>query len=512
VQLLGNGFSGDLTTIVLKAYGNTAGSIVTNYAGYTFALLAFTDANYDTYVSTHEASSCFITTAGGVTTQGDPVVFDFTSGCEAFYGPTNYGTTLDPSTYYAIWMSNPNVSNASFYGSASDNYAGGQFCVSSANPGGSPSQTTGLANCVGDTASVADWTFQFIYDEAFVDTSTHITSVVPHATTTATTTTVGVEAYINETDWDEDMYIEASFFNPTIGATSANVIDACNVFGAGQCKLRFPVSASGEFASSTEITFNYGGTTKVTWTIRKPTFWSGLWVVGALFQDQVLDTWKDSFVVGYQTLFDQSLNGDGTQVDGDASGLVGYFTTGGTSSTTPVAVGCATIFTGGSIVSCLTGLIIPDSQTLAYDFKLLYDGAFSKVPFGYITRFLTIVSGNAGAVEPPELSYTFGSSSPAVLQGKNYTMQIWDHTEVLTAAVADDGSNKNIWDIVMPYFNVVVALVVLLGILTDLMGFEFGRTPREIEEDMYGSLTPSEKALANRAQIQARHGGGTVKR
>lgn len=394
----------------------------------------------------------------------------------------------------------------------------GQWPLASFRTDSGCSSASGMSSyrIFGDDQNSVVGMWQYWYFEEPVieppDTRTRIISVVPHATTTATTTAVGFTGYVDESDFVEGMYVEASFFNPTIGATSANVIDACNVFGAGLCKLEFPISTFGDIASSTEITFNYGGTTKVTWTIRVPTFWSSLWVVGGLFQDIVLDTWKDSFVVGYQTLFDQSLNGDGTQVNGDSSGLVGYFTTGGTSSTTPVAAGCATIFTGGTIVSCLTGLIIPDSQTLAYDFKLLYDGAFSKVPFGYITRFLTIVSGNAGAVEPPALSYTFGSSSPSVLQGKNYTVQIWDNMDVLTMAVADDGSDKNIWDIVMPYFNVVVALVVLLAILTDLMGFEFGRTPKELEEDMYGSLTPSEKALANRAQIQARHGGGTVKR
>jgi len=93
------------------------------------------------------------------------------------------------------------------------------------------------------------------------DLSTHIESVVPHATTTATTTEVSFTAYINPVDYVEGMVIRASFFNPTIGATSANVIDACNVFGAGRCSYDFPITASTTVASRTIIRFNYGGPT-----------------------------------------------------------------------------------------------------------------------------------------------------------------------------------------------------------------------------------------------------------
>jgi len=304
-------------------------------------------------------------------------------------------------------------------------------------------------------------------------------------------------------------------FNPTVAAVSANVIDSCNVYGAGKCSMDFPITASTTVASSTSIIFNYGGTTKANWSIRKPTFWSNLWLIGGLFTPDTLAIRKTSFVVGFQTTFDAALNGDGTQVQGDSSGLVGYFTTGGTSSTTPVATQCANIFSDGTIVGCLVSLIIPSGEDLAADFQMLYSGVLSRFPIGYATRFMTIISGNVEPVEPPAFSYTFGSASPEVLQGGTWTIQIWDNFGVVTEAVADDGSNRNIWDLFMPFWQLVVGLVLLMAILSDLFGFEFrpgGKNGGDPDDDDYGALTPREKALADRAQYQAKHGGGIVGR
>jgi len=353
------------------------------------------------------------------------------------------------------------------------------------------------------------------------NTTTRFTSITPDATTTATTTTIGFEAYINPQDYVSGMTAHVDLYNPTVAALSANVIDSCNIFGAGKCSMDFPITGSTTVASSTSITFNYGGTTKATWSIRRPNTLSSLWLLGSFFNPDTLATRSTSFVVGFQSTFDSALNGDGTATSSDSTGLVGYFTSGGTSSTTPVAQGCAGIFTNGTIVACMVGLIIPTGQDMANNWNQLYNGMLSKVPFGYATRFLTIMSGNGGAVEPPALSYTFGSSSPSELQGRTYTVNIWDYmgsTSPIILAKADDGSNKDIWDIVMPYFNIVITLAVLLAILSDLFGFEMGVDNTQIDGYVKNQsrLSRSENNLAEQAQIQAARGSdngmGTIKR
>jgi len=429
------------------------------------------------------------------------------TGCDRSQGATGSGGSSSAFAFGGYSGSDGVYALLFSFGTSQDGFGTPQGCIS------------GYAILVQLQGGI--WSY---YQPAIPDTSTRFVSIYPSATTTATTTQVQIHAYINTADFPTGQgNIHIDFYNPTVAALSANVIDACNVFGSAQCSLDFPfaTSTSGIYATSSIITFNYGGTIKAKYTITRPNTWSSLWLIGGLFAPDVVATVNTSFVVGYQTLFDQALNGNGTATSSDSSGLVGYFTTGGTSSTTVVASGCAGIFTNGSIVSCLVGLVVPSGQDMSNDWQQLYNGMLAKVPFGYATRFLTIMSGNAGAVEPPALSYTFGSSSPAVLQGKTYTVNIWDYmgsSSPLILAKADDGSNKDIWDIVMPYFNIVISLAVFLAILSDLFGFEMGFDATQHDQYVKNQsrMSKSENDLAEQAQLQANKGGdngmGTLRR
>jgi len=127
----------------------------------------------------------------------------------------------------------------------------------------------------------------------------------------------------------------------------------------------------------------------------------------------------------------------------------------------------------------LTSVVLPDSQILRNDFNSLYNNIFTRAPIGYVTRFVTILSTST-IKKPPAISYTFGSSSPTELQGKNYSMQIFDKFGTFLAVRADDGSNKNIWDIVMPWFTVAVNLCVLAVILAGLLGLVIGETEEAV--------------------------------
>lgn len=143
----------------------------------------------------------------------------------------------------------------------------------------------------------------------------------------------------------------------------------------------------------------------------------------------------------------------------------------GTASTTAALSACNPL-SGFDIGLCLGSLFVPNRNQLSDDFDALRIGVFQHVPWGYVNQFYLDFSTST-PVEPPALTYTFGSSSPAVLQGKTYSMQIFDYFGLIGTVKADDGSNKNIWDIFDPFFQLLVNLAVVMVVISDVIGLGF---------------------------------------
>jgi len=100
------------------------------------------------------------------------------------------------------------------------------------------------------------------------------------------------------------------------------------------------------------------------------------------------------------------------------------------------------------------------------------DNLLSIFPLGYITHLVGIII-SAEPVMPPNVTYTFGTSSDEELQGKSYTLDIWGNLYMIDDIQADDGTGKNIWDIVMPYWDFLIAFGVLSVIISDILDFRF---------------------------------------
>jgi len=128
-----------------------------------------------------------------------------------------------------------------------------------------------------------------------------------------------------------------------------------------------------------------------------------------------------------------------------------------------------------SIVGCVSYLFIPSQQAIK-DWYDSYAGLFlSKPPFGYFTRFTTIMVGGS-SVKPPDLEYCFGSSSPEDLQDKCWDVNVFDHFDILTTIKSDQDDVSDIWDVTMPFFNVTVSLAIFLVILSDIAGIQLSGT------------------------------------
>jgi len=325
------------------------------------------------------------------------------------------------------------------------------------------------------STSLGSWVPHFVvrgyaHDE-YVATDTRIVAVNPEdgATVSSSTPfTIGADVYIDPADYEDGMYLQMSFSNQTVQYAGTGALNAWNAaFGTGgPDSVRIPITVTSTIVevSTSTLAFLYNaGVTTGTYKIVAPSFLSELWLVGNLFNGDVLDQEQSTFTIG-------APSGVDAYVGASASDIIDLALTG---TTTANILVCDDILRTGGIARCLLSILVPSPDVMRQNFQDLYNGVLARVPFGYVTRFATIIVAT-GSVMPPELSCPFGSSSPATLQGLTYSVQLWDHMDELESIRSDDGQNKNLWDIVMPYFNVVVAFAVLLVILEDLMGLRIG--------------------------------------
>lgn len=117
---------------------------------------------------------------------------------------------------------------------------------------------------------------------------------------------------------------------------------------------------------------------------------------------------------------------------------------------------------------CLISIVVPSGAQMQSLADQLINDSLTKVPFGYITRFVQIITSGE-AVLPPDLTYTYGTSGPDELEGKTFSINVFEAFTIVPTIEADDGSGKNVWDIIMPYVEMIVALGVFGVILADII-------------------------------------------
>lgn len=155
-----------------------------------------------------------------------------------------------------------------------------------------------------------------------------------------------------------------------------------------------------------------------------------------------------------------------------------------------------------SLLDCMNVFFIPTDQQLSDLWNTIVDSILSVFPLGYVTRTVTIFN-NTPATAPPDIVYTYGLSAPTEIQGKGFSMDIWSQFYLLNDTIKSDriDNQKTIWQIVEPYFQMMVALAVWSMILYDVIslglpdfggGFNFRADELEGEYRTSGSVSISQ--------------------
>jgi len=385
-------------------------------------------------------------------TQNSPLISNstlvFASSSSAVFNPTKYYAFLGSVIYTA--------GQARVYGSFSDTYSGGSAVNGiGVLPAASP-DPTGI---------VSDFYFQFY--ETYTGCPLGVTcilSVTPsNGSTIATSTSAifAVNGYLSSEDYDSgnnkvrvtlsySQSAGAHWYSPVAVASCRIGIfddsDTCDYY-------EWELPSAGSFNVSTTTALLDTGRYNMDASIDAQQLW--------VLTRNLTATSTQFTVVG------------ATGLDLLHDRIAGEFASTTASSTLDLS-SCNLISGSFNVLTCGYALIVPPQDLIKTSFVNFYNGALQVVPFGYVTRFVTIISTGT-AVIPPPLSYEFGSSSPQVLQtisnGDPVTFQIFDQFDELESIRTDDGQDKGIWDIIMPWFNIFVILAVLLLILEDLLGW-----------------------------------------
>lgn len=125
---------------------------------------------------------------------------------------------------------------------------------------------------------------------------------------------------------------------------------------------------------------------------------------------------------------------------------------------------------GFDMVDCLSGLLVPDSGQIQTTMEGARNGILSRAPWGYLTRFVTILSSSATSTLPSyTVTFAGNNSSDTYSLAFNPGDMLAGGATLLTN-VRDPYNSKNARDIFEPIIKVVVAMMVLLTIVADVAG------------------------------------------
>lgn len=274
---------------------------------------------------------------------------------------------------------------------------------------------------------------------AFIDTSTHIISWVPITGSTVATGTqsIGFTGWINEDDFEEDMYF--SFRNNCIEPL-------CNAFNDAFLAGPIYITNSGEFSFSTSTDLQSVGLHSEDVKIFSPTFN----VFGyPLFYQQILSD-SSQYNVGTSTGFFEGI------IDELQAGLA--------SSTAQFSQVCNPIGGNFTVSLCLLAFVYPSADQI----QTMLTQLQTQAPWGYVFRFYDIVAGNAttSTSSLPVISYDVSSTSPFGPLHIEFDLfgAIRGTDSILNTAVSDSDNPKTLWQIIDPavYFLVYLLLIILI--------------------------------------------------
>lgn len=269
---------------------------------------------------------------------------------------------------------------------------------------------------------------------------------------TSTAATFGATGFINSADYSSGMYLEIKY-----AAYSASQAAVANI-GSLYTTLDIPITAAGSFNYSTTSPVSTVGQYTMQTQIR-----SSSWINSALnffgfgqFANLGITTaTTTTFIAAHSSAYD-------ILIASTTESINNYL------ASSTVSIASCTNWTSFSLGDCMNLLFVPQTQpiyTALDDFKNQF---LTYAPWGYLTRFIVIMTGSA-TTSLPVMSVTFPLGSATDLD--TYTLDMGDMITggaSLLNSIPERGGSMNAQDIIEPWIQLFIALFVVIIIVRDL--------------------------------------------
>lgn len=304
--------------------------------------------------------------------------------------------------------------------------------------------------------AIYDHTFYYPFD---ADLMTRIISLSPEngTTTASTSVTFNLDYYINESDLNGWLGVVVNLEN-----IDQNVVFSELSRNAYHFIDNHFATTSGEFTFSTTTVLDEGNYRVSAYLTRSylglNDFWSGINTIS-------IDEQHNQFIVVAST----TLGNLSQSLFGEVNSLLNSTTT--STSTEALRASCVPWSGGFAVDYCLTYLFVPSSEQINSAMISLKDGILIRVPVGYVTRFISIISDSA-TTSLPTVSYTFATSSVLSMIGTisfDPFGALNESGNILHSAISDQGGGT-VWDILGLIVKIAVYLGLVLMIIHDVTG------------------------------------------
>lgn len=300
------------------------------------------------------------------------------------------------------------------------------------------------------------------------DVSTHIATVVPANNDTIATSsaaTFTVTGYVNPQDYHDGMYVEVKY--APLSAYQASVASPSLLFTT----LDFPITASTTFSVSTTSPALTVGQYKMKTTLYTPAAFGLGWVQSILnfFAPDIF--YPANPVTSTSTVFTAAhLSGYDIYVASTTAMINAY------AASSTISLASCGVWTGFNLGDCIGVLLIPQTGPTLDALTTFKNTFLSYFPWGYLTRFIVILSGSATSTLPT-FSVQWPMGSPTNLDTLTYNMDDiinGGRTVLNQTTITQDGKTMNEQDIIEPWVRLFIALSVLFIIIKDLTGMHGG--------------------------------------
>jgi hypothetical protein len=373
--------------------------------------------------------------------------------------------------------------NNTIYANFGATTTSGWVCFTSSGLGGAPCGTDATWNVYWSgsvtgyaSSSMPGFTISSTTIATSTPTHTEIVSVNPvNGSTIATSTaaTIGAVVWVDPLQWTQDLSNNLGPYTLTIQVIPATAAQVAAPPGAVQSlypKYTFTVENAGYSYFSTTTNASDSGTYQMQTEFTKSQTWYGQifsWLsFGIVSNSNILDSTSTSFNAN-KSLTTAIFSASTTEA-------IANLLASSTATLTTLSNECIPGL-GFNIGDCFALIFVPDTQALGGWFQAFRSQFLSYAPWGYATRFITILTTSSTSSSPvisltfPVGSYGHTSNTDTFTINMDSSMQAG--SALLNGVTSTwNGKTQNFQQILEPPVDTIIGITLLIFIATDVLG------------------------------------------